>query len=79
MTSYMVNSLGVKEEDIFLEEKAISTCTNAKNTLEIMESKPNWIGKNTELWIGKTKFIFLFLILFLFQRKILKEGLLTFC
>ena len=45
MTNYMVTELGVKEEDIIKEEKAISTCTNAKYTVEIMETNSIWTGK----------------------------------
>ena len=46
MTDFMVAKLGVEEKNVLKEEKAISTCTNAKNTLEMMSTGDNYIGKN---------------------------------
>ena len=44
MTDYMVTKLGVKQDEIIMEDTAVSTCTNAINTFQIMEMIPNWIG-----------------------------------
>ena len=44
MTDYMVTKLGVKQDEIIMEDTAVSTCTNAINTFKIMEMIPNWIG-----------------------------------
>ena len=46
MTDFMVTELGVEEKKVWKEEKSISTCTNAKNTLEIFSAGENFIGRN---------------------------------
>eukprot|EP00092_Neocalanus_flemingeri_P012019 GFUD01012956.1.p1 GENE.GFUD01012956.1~~GFUD01012956.1.p1 ORF type:complete len:206 (+),score=57.05 GFUD01012956.1:49-666(+) len=47
MTDYMVAELGVDKEDVFVEDKAVTTCGNAVETLEIMENKSSWIGTDS--------------------------------
>ena len=64
MTDFMLDSQDMSEENIFKEEKSLSTWTNAVHVHEIMSKNPSWIRK-----LKTTKLIISFKERLLLQKR----------